>query len=192
MLRDSPFFKRYDLKTLNKFLKDGKPESFEKDEIVFLKDRVGIITYGSVHIISHSKGILTPYTEARHHQGKILGHDSDNGITTNSQNWIINYDHGTEILFFEKEVFEKLWQIQFLKVDRQIIEANIECNKLLHCLSDQSQYQIIYEDMQIRKFKPGELICRMSKRARLNHYYKSFYHDKTDDLMDEINHAKVE
>ena len=128
MLRDSPFFKRYDLKTLNKFLKDGKPESFEKDEIVFLKDRVGIITYGSVHIISHSKGILTPYTEARHHQGKILGHDSDNGITTNSQNWIINYDQGTEILFFEKELFEKLWEIPNLKCS--LVDMTLLTNRL--------------------------------------------------------------
>jgi hypothetical protein len=56
---------------------------------------------------------------------------------------------------FDTEVFEKLWKIQFLKTDRQIIEANIECNQLLKCLSDQSQYQIIYEDMQIRKFRPG-------------------------------------
>ena len=34
-----------------------------------------------------------------------------------------------------------------MKTDRQIIEANIECNKLLHCLSDMTQYQLIYEDM---------------------------------------------
>ena len=118
MLRNSPFFNRFDIPTLNEYLKCGKPEVFGKDDIIYLKDRVGVIFYGSVKILSHSKGILNPYTEVRHHQGRILGHQSDNGISTNSQNWLFSYDEGTEILFFDKETFEKLWYIQIMRTDK--------------------------------------------------------------------------
>lgn len=127
-----------------------------------------------------------PTVEAKYGCGKILGHDSDNGITTNPQSWLITYDEGTEVVFFPKRIFNKLWKIQLLKVDRQIIEANIECNPLMRCMSDQSQFQLIYEDMQIRKFKPGELICRMSKRSRLNNYYRSLLETKASKLASEI------
>lgn len=93
---------------------------------------------------------------------------------------------------FDTEVFEKLWKIQFLKTDRQIIEANIECNQLLKCLSDQSQYQIIYEDMQIRKFRPGQLICRMSKQSHLNRKYAKLRENRQTNFMDDVGAAQVE
>lgn len=128
MLKDEPFFRRFDVKTLQEFLVYAKPQYYKKDEIVFIDDRVGVITFGSVRIQSHSSGLLKPFNLAKYTKGKILGHDSDNGITNNPQNWIITYDTDTEILMFDEDVFEKLWKIQFLKTDRQIIEANIECN----------------------------------------------------------------
>ena len=74
--------------------------------MIYLKGRVGVIYYGSVKIVSHSMGMLTPYTEVRHLPGKILGHTSDDGISTSSQNWLFCYDEGTEIIFFEYDVFE--------------------------------------------------------------------------------------
>lgn len=118
----------------------GKAEYYDPDEILFLNDRVGIITHGSVRIKTHQHDILSPSVEAKYGKGKILGHYSDNGVTTNPQSWVIAYDENTEVLFFETSIFNKLWNIQFQKTDRQIIEANIECNPLLRCLSDQSQY----------------------------------------------------
>jgi len=145
LLKDEPFFTRFDTTTLRKFLKYGKPETFSKEELIFLNTksaldesgrRVGVITRGSAYIVSHSLGAMTPYTETRRHAGNILGHESDNGLTTKSVNWIICYDDDTEILFFPKSIFDKLWDIQFLKTDKQIVEANIECNPLLRCLSD--------------------------------------------------------
>jgi len=128
LMRNEPFFKRYDLPTLSKFLGYGKPAYFKKDEILFLDGRVGVVTHGSVRIKHHAENLLDPITLAKYGTGKILGHDSDGGITTNSQSWIICFEDATEILFFDRSVFNKLWKIQFLRTDRQIIEANIECN----------------------------------------------------------------
>jgi len=40
--------------------------------------------------------------------------------------------------------------------------------------------------MQIRKFRPGELICRMSKRSQLNDYFVKQFEDTSDNLQDEM------
>jgi hypothetical protein len=50
MLKDEPFFRRFDVKTLQEFLGYAKPQYYKKDEIVFIDDKVGIITFGSVRI----------------------------------------------------------------------------------------------------------------------------------------------
>lgn len=100
LLKNEPFFKRFDIATLEKFLGKAKPEYYNHDEIIFLHDRVGIITHGSIRIKNHQSNILSPTVEAKYGKGKILGHHSDNGVTTNPQSWIITYDENTEILFF--------------------------------------------------------------------------------------------
>lgn len=169
-----PFFKRFNKKDLVQPLKNAKPEYFRKDEIIFTDGHVGVITHGSVLIRSHAGSIMEPQIEAKYEKGRILGHESDDGITSNPQNWLLSFDEGTEVLFFPADDFEELWRTQLLKIDKQLMEANIECNHLLHQMSDQSQFQLIYEDMEIRKYHPGQLICRMSKRSRLNRHFENF------------------
>ena len=51
---------------------------------MFLDGRVGVIVHGSVRIKNHQNDILNPVTIAKYGEGKILGHDSDGGITNNS------------------------------------------------------------------------------------------------------------
>ena len=53
LLKNEPFFKRFDIATLEKFLAKGKPEYYNHDEIIFLHNRVGIITHGSIRIKNH-------------------------------------------------------------------------------------------------------------------------------------------
>ena len=64
-------------------LKNAKPEYFRKDEIIFTDGRVGVITHGSVLIRSHADSIMEPHIEAKYEKGRILGHESDDGITSN-------------------------------------------------------------------------------------------------------------
>ena len=136
ILTREPFFRRFTQDELKPYLASAKPEYYDKDEIIFVDGRVGIITHGSVIIRSHKDSIMSPTIEAKYGKGKILGHESDDGITSNPQSWLLAYDEQTEILFFPKELFEGLWRKQLLKVDKKMIEAAIESNSLLHCLSD--------------------------------------------------------
>jgi len=108
-----PFFKRFSQDILLRFLGLGKVEYFNKDDIIFLKGRIGVITYGSVRVMSHQSNIMKPTTIGRYKKGRILGHgESDNGITLNPQTWFITFDEQTEIMFFDHKTFSKLWSLQ--------------------------------------------------------------------------------
>jgi hypothetical protein len=58
MLKRAPFFKRFDTATLRKYLGYAKPEYYNKGDIVFTDNRIGIICHGSVRIKTHSDNIL--------------------------------------------------------------------------------------------------------------------------------------
>jgi hypothetical protein len=67
-----------------KYLADATVEYYKKDEIIFLKGRVGVITHGSVRVISHQQGIMKPTTVGKYGPGRVMGHgESDGGITIN-------------------------------------------------------------------------------------------------------------
>ena len=45
--------------------------------------------------------------------------------------------------------------------------------------------------MQIRKFKPGELICRMSKRSKINSLFNKLQEQQASRLMEDMEIAKA-
>ena len=53
ILKKIALFERFDRKTLIKFLRKASVEYYDRDNIVFLKGRIGIITHGSVRVVSH-------------------------------------------------------------------------------------------------------------------------------------------
>jgi len=102
LLYDEPFFKRFSDQVLYDMLGGGSPEYFKRNEVIFINDRVGIITHGSVRVKSHDDCMMNPTVLCKYGKGKILGHVSDNGVTTHVQSWVLSYDDCTEILFFSK------------------------------------------------------------------------------------------
>ena len=134
--------------------------------------------------------MLNPVTIAKLTRGKIIGHESDNRVTTSSQTWIISFDEGTEILFFDKLAFNKLWQEQNNRTDAKLIEEYILRNPLMQCLSEQSLKQIVFEDLIVKRFRPGQMICRMTKRSEtnknfsfINHNGKSKFKEDTEKMV---------
>ena len=52
---------------------------------MFVGEQVGVITSGSVRIKSHCiDGMMNPVTIAKLTAGKIIGHESDNRVSTSS------------------------------------------------------------------------------------------------------------
>jgi hypothetical protein len=55
---------------------------------------------------------MKPLNVGRFYPGRILGHSkTDNGLTTGSQTWFEAFDEKTEVVFFEPEIFERLWRL---------------------------------------------------------------------------------
>lgn len=112
-------------------------EYYNAEDILFLKDRIGVITHGSVRVKSHQQGIMTPYTIGRYSKGQILGHgQSDNNITTNPQTWFTCFDDNTEIVFFDQKTFNKLWSLQCLNSNHMILMNMMKSNSMFKGMSE--------------------------------------------------------
>jgi len=84
ILEKKAFFNRFNRDILTRYIGRAELEYFEKDKIIFLKDRVGVISHGSVRVVSHQYGIMNQRTIGRYKEGRIIGHgESDNLITVN-------------------------------------------------------------------------------------------------------------
>lgn len=172
---------------------EAKVEYFDKDDIIFLKGRVGVITHGSVRVISHQEGIMKPTTVGKYGPGRILGHgESDDGITINPQTWFNTFDDGTEIVFFEHKSFCKLWGLQSFEYSKIIISAFLQNNQVWKCLCEQTRLHLIFECSEVRKYRPGQMICRASKRSAINKdTYGNYYRDNSSSFKDQIDNAKI-
>jgi len=143
--------------------------SFDRDKIIFLQDNVGVITNGSIRIRSHENGVLTPFTVGKYKEGQIIGHgESDNNITTHSQTWFLAFEPNTEVVFFPKAVFNQLWKKQKFNTQHTILAEMLRNNVLFKHLSEQTIYALVFDVATVKKYRPGQLICRMSKRSAMN------------------------
>lgn len=112
-------------------LTTAEVEVYKQEKIIFLKNRVGVITHGSVRIRSHQNGILVPYTVGKYKVGQILGHgDSDNGLTTHAQTWFTAFDDDTEIVYFSKAKFDRLWNMQLLNQEHTMLAQLLSNNRM--------------------------------------------------------------
>ena len=44
--------------------------------------------------------------------------------------------------------------------------------------------------MVVKRFRPGQLICRMSKRSKVNKHFAKYYKSKTNNFLEEVNDEK--
>lgn len=192
MLKMRPFFGRFTEQVLLEFAPFGRVEYFDREDIIFLAGRVGVITHGSVRIMSHRENILQPTTIGRYKPGRILGHgETDGHITLHSQTWLVVFDRSTEIVFFPKDKFDQLWRLQCMDLHRTILGYILEKNRLWRLLSPQTQLELVHDGLEVRKYRPGELICRMSKSSPINErVFGRFYQSSTSKFKDELEKAK--
>lgn len=146
ILMKIPFFNRFSKENLKSCLHGCEVQYYSQDEIIFLKDRVGVITHGSVRVRSHQKSILVPTTIGRYRKGRIIGHGkSDNNITVKSNTWFTSFDQGTEIIFFEQKMFDALWKMHNLRTDYILLTKSLINNQFFKNLSQQTVYHIIFD-----------------------------------------------
>ncbi|CDW86062.1 tpr domain containing protein [Stylonychia lemnae] len=194
LLSQKSFFKRLSEETIDQYLTKSQIVKYEKDDLIFLNKRVGIITNGSVSVRNHTEQIMKPRILCKALEGQILGYDEidKENMSTHSQTWLVALET-TEIVFFKKETFKKIWDSQRLKTSNQIALALIEKNLFFSYLSKQSLYFFIYEGMKEIYYYPGQLIAVQSLRSVLNKSYLLFYQNIVldDELMHTIPHGEI-
>ena len=86
LLNSRAFFKRFthlterDQLVYNNIMRHAQIELFGKNQIVFVKDRVGIVMMGSVEIRRHSNNdLMKPYTIKKAIEGDIFGWGQGDG-----------------------------------------------------------------------------------------------------------------
>ena len=117
-------------------------ELYTKDQPVFLKDRVGIVTMGSVEARKHDSGRpLRPYILKKAIEGDVLGFgDGDCNATSCPLAWLISMQSQTEVLYLPTAEFLELWNLQKKFTEQQIVIQRLEQNNLFNALNTITKY----------------------------------------------------
>jgi hypothetical protein len=90
--------------------------------VVYLKDRIGVVLNGSVMIKNHpGSNLCKPRVLLKAVEGHIIGFregETCGNLTCDPLTWIITHGSITEIIWFKKHLFLKLWDIQKKNTDK--------------------------------------------------------------------------
>ena len=101
------------IETYLNILKDAQVEIYAKEQVIFCKDRVGVVITGSIDIRNHQNtNLLKPFKVHKAVEGDIIGFErGDMGITVNPLTWMVSKQDYTEVAYFEIDQWEKLWKL---------------------------------------------------------------------------------
>ena len=98
LLSTKPFFKRFNnikstegIATYSRVLKNAQVRLFKKDQVVFLRGEIGVVTMGSIEIRRHNnKQLLKPYIVKKAVEGDIIGFkEGDDNYTSSPLSWLV-------------------------------------------------------------------------------------------------------
>jgi hypothetical protein len=151
-----------------------------------------VVLVGTIFVLSHAElDIMKPRLLFKCNEGAIIGNDHlDNGVTCHSETWMLAYE-STEVIFFKKDHFQRIWDHQRLNTNRQIILSTLQKNLFFFHLNQQLKYLLVYEMLQERVYMPGEIVVHQSKRSYMNKLYRPFFEDRVSRLRLEIESKKM-
>jgi hypothetical protein len=110
------FFRRFSKKQLVEYLKYGMLTSYLQGDVIFLKNRIGVVVSGSVFVKNHPGHALSqPRILFKATEGHVIGFEEGEncgGLTTDPLSWMVSHGKQTEIMWFDKEDFMTLWNLQ--------------------------------------------------------------------------------
>ena len=86
-------------------LKRAEVELYEKEQIIFLNDRIGVVTSGSLEIRRHNNNdLLKPYIVKKAIEGDIIGwSEGDCGYSSSPLTWIRAIQNDSEVIFIGRD-----------------------------------------------------------------------------------------
>ena len=196
LIQTKPFFQRFnnlkqdnDKKMFLWLLKRAQVELYRKDQVIFLNNRVGVMTMGSCEIRSHSvNDLLKPTIVKKAIAGDILGalQDQSKDLMRSPMTWLVSLQDQTEVIFFNYDDFKKLWFLQRRFTEQFLVIEKLRQNKLFNQLNRCTQYHLVYECLDLRKFYPGQLMLSVHKRSPLSPIFHAFFKEGTNKLRKQI------
>ena len=98
LIQGKPFFKRFNnMKSrennliLERVLREASIELYDRNQVIFLQDRVAIVTMGAVEIRRHNnKDLMKPYIVKKAIEGDIIGWaEGDSSYSSSPLSWLI-------------------------------------------------------------------------------------------------------
>lgn len=121
LLASKSFFKRFkNLCSVGKqaiyeeILRRAEVELYGKDQVIFLNDRIGVVTSGSVEIRRHNnKNLLKPFIVKKAIEGDVIGwSEGDCSYSSSPLTWIRAIQDDSEVIFICKNDWMQLWNMQ--------------------------------------------------------------------------------
>ena len=195
LLAHKSFFKRFralkpsDAEIYERIMRRAQIELYAKDTAIFLQDRIGVVTMGSVEIRRHNnKDLMKPYIIKKAIEGDIIGWaEGDHAYSSSPLTWLISMQNDTEIVFISRKDWPHLWNIQRQFTEQQIVLQKLEQNNYFNKLNPQTKYHLVYESIELRVFYPGQLIMSVHERSPLCLEYEEFYKNGTSKFRKEID-----
>ena len=195
LLAHKSFFKRFrslkqsDHEIYERIMRRAQIELYAKDTAIFLQDRIGVVTMGSVEIRRHNnKDLMQPYIIKKAIEGDIIGWaEGDHAYSSSPLTWLISMQNDTEVVFISKKDWPHLWNIQRQFTEQQIVLQKLEQNNYFNKLNLQTKYHLVYESIELRVFYPGQLIMSVHERSPLCLEYEEFYKTGTSKFRKEID-----
>lgn len=136
---------------------------YNRNQLLFFEsDKVYVVVSGSILMKNHDRNILLPQTYAKFGEGDILNFKQESSdIFYSCETWFYCQVE-TEIAIFDRDYFESIWKDLMIQ-DKLVLMKIMECHSLFKKLNELSLMTLIYELIEVRTFKKGEIIMQMSK-----------------------------
>ena len=161
-----------------------------KNQLLFFKkDEVYVIVSGSILMKNHQSNLMLPQTFAKFSEGDILNYKQEQSEIFNSiETWFF-CQVDTEIAVFSMTFFESLWK-DLLQYDKLVTKNVISCHPLFKKLNELTLMNLVYELLEVRKFKKGDVLACQSKSSPTNVLYKDYYNIRLSKIAQQIKKRK--
>ena len=118
----------------------------------------------------HVAGRRVPVPLGKFQGGDILGFDQgDNGQTSNANTWSTCRSE-VEAIWMAPSDFAELWHLQN-KHPKKLLCDVIKMQACFQACNAVTLHLLAFELLQVRRFKPGEILCRQNKRSPANEFH---------------------
>jgi len=122
-------------------------------------DESAILIRGNMYLFSHKEDVKIPSLQAVFSPGDIMGNSAiDNGWTREVHSWIITYAQ-CDILVIKTKYLDYMWEKMKNSSLAKPLASRLRESPCFSTMSEQSIYTLVFDMLNFKKTKKGEMIC---------------------------------